>query len=516
MSDTTRRHFQWRVSRPASFPTRRLAAVAALIVTLVGAGCARPGSVTGSGPTAEAGQAETDATTTYSAGTARIVVAYNDETANQATITYDAGNRKVLRGASLMGWSYSDDAGASWKYGGKVAPPPGWAVLWGDPAMTTSRTRYGWAYMSNLAFPDAKFPAGGISGFVGPAVGGACIARSTDGGVTFRHFQCVTNKDPIVDVADAAKGHFYDGGSMASGPRGEIFASFVDTDDHQIDIWRSPDGNAPFTRLPPPFPRYYVGLHPRIRVGPDGTLFVMTIARLLGSSQPYMLAANRFSNGVWGDPKLVMFIEVQPEIDFGTSVFGAPLKIRTGPQYSFDVGTASSDHDDSVRFMVTQKNDRGWFFIRGGICDYGLRSCGWYEGWTFGVSRVGDRDAPRLDVFNPNVAAFPGFFFGIAPRWQGSMLTRYGNATSTLNLTRGTLGYLGPAPFTVPVDIAKNAPVCSDLRGYWGDYDGFLSVQVDSDNVRFMRFMTDSSNGCPRRWRFVGEHQHVRAVDYWF
>jgi len=34
-----------------------------------------------------------------------------------------------------MGWSYSDDAGAHWTYGGKVAPPNGWAVLWGDPAL---------------------------------------------------------------------------------------------------------------------------------------------------------------------------------------------------------------------------------------------------------------------------------------------------------------------------------------------------------------------------------------------
>jgi hypothetical protein len=169
--------------------------------------------------------------------------------------------------------------------------------------------------------------------------------------------------------------------------------------------------------------------------------------------------------------------------------------------------------------MITEKNDRGWLFVRGGICDYDLRSCGWYEGWTFGVSRTTGRDTQRLDVFNPNVAAFPGFLFGVAPRWQGSMLTRYGNSTSTVSLTRGTLGYLSGTsftPFTIPVDIAQNVPVCSDLRGYWGDYDGFLSVQVDNDNVRFMRFMTDSSAGCSRRWQFVGEQQHVRAVDYWY
>ena len=41
-------------------------------------------------------------------------------------------------------------------------------------------------------------------------------------------------------------------------------------------------------------------------------------------------------------------------------------------------------------------------------------------------------------------------------------------------------------------------------------------TQVDGDNLRFTRFMTDSSLGCAKRWQFVGEQQHVRAVDYWF
>ena len=85
-----------------------------------------------------------------------------------------------------------------------------------------------------------------------------------------------------------------------------------------------------------------------------------------------------------------------------------------------------------------------------------------------------------------------------------------------MNVTRATLGYVNGSPFSIPVDIAKNAPVCSDRRGYWGDYDGFLHIQVNGDSIRFMRFMTDSSQGCTKRWQYVGEHQHVSAVDYWY
>jgi len=150
-----------RPTRPR-FPGRRL--VPALVVSTALTGCAQTGLVTGRGPTAQGGQSETEATTSYSRGVHRIVVTYNDETASQTTIQYTPTTRKVLRGASLMGWSYSEDHGATWTYGGKLSPPPGWAVLWGDPAITTSRTNYGLVFISNLAFPDAKFPSGGVDG----------------------------------------------------------------------------------------------------------------------------------------------------------------------------------------------------------------------------------------------------------------------------------------------------------------------------------------------------------------
>src|SRR5258705_9514001 len=115
-------------------------------------------------------QSETAATTSFSGGVHRVVVAYNDETNSQATIQYGASTRTVLRGASLMGWSYSNDDGATWKYGGKLTPPAGWAVLWGDPGVTTSRRSYATGFMSNLAVPDAKFPESGLSRYVGGSV----------------------------------------------------------------------------------------------------------------------------------------------------------------------------------------------------------------------------------------------------------------------------------------------------------------------------------------------------------
>jgi hypothetical protein len=464
-------------------------------------------------------QSETDATTTLFRGVQRVVVGFNDDT-TQAAIQYGPSSRTVLRGASLMGWSYSEDFGTTWHYGGRLSPPRGWAALWGDPAMTTSRTNYGLAFLTSRAIPDGKFPAAGLSGGLGSAqLGGACIARSTDGGIGFEIFQCVasTTKNSL--------GDFYDGGSMAASPQGEIFSAYVDVDSAQIDIWRSPDGQKPFVLLPPPFPNAYIGSHPRIRVGADGTLYAMALAKQKSDDAAGTLVVNRYRSGAWGSPESILAgVPIYPEVDFGSTVLGAPLTLRTGPQFSFDVGARSSDLDDSIRWLATQRNGQGWLFLRGGVCDAQLTSCFYFEEWTFPPRGIAERG--RIDVFNPNVAAFPGFIFSVAPRWQASFLVREGGSATTLSVTRASLGYFEvegqPAhALSIPVDIARNAVVCPDRRplpssgDYWGDYDGFLSVQVDGNSVRFLRFTTDSSLGCTKRWSFLGENQHVRALSYW-
>jgi hypothetical protein len=181
--------------------------------------CSNRNGVTGrkGDPTASGTQSETSATTALVGTTTRIVVTFNDDTNDGTSITYTSTGRHINSGASNMGWSYSDNGGATWNYGGKVKPPSGWPVLWGDPAVTTSQTNYSVVFMSNLAIPSGKFPSGGIDGSVDPFapesyLGGACIAKSTDSGKTFAIYQCVTNTTPVEGVGDATQGHFYDGG----------------------------------------------------------------------------------------------------------------------------------------------------------------------------------------------------------------------------------------------------------------------------------------------------------------
>ena len=167
--------------------------------------CETPGViVTGTDKsTASAAQSETAATTSYVSNVSRIVVTFNDETGTSGTIQYGPTSRKVFSGASLMGWAYSDDEGISWHYGGKLAPPKGWSVLWGDPALTTSGAHYNIVFLSKSAVPASKSPAGGINGYLcygrrhSASVGGACIAKSTDGGKSLSNRRCISNTQPI-------------------------------------------------------------------------------------------------------------------------------------------------------------------------------------------------------------------------------------------------------------------------------------------------------------------------------
>lgn len=327
------------------------------------AGCKQEGvPVTGKDAGSSDGQSETALTTSFANGQSIAVVTYNDETDHAQTILYGPNSRKILPGASQMGWSYSSNSGQSWTYGGKVKPPNGWAVLWGDPAITTSNAHYRYVFISNLAIPNSKMPPGGIDGSVvisgaDSYIGGACIARSSDGGITFQAYQCVSNMNKN-GVPNSEKGHFYDGGSMASSDAGEIYAAFVDYTTNQIDVWRSSNENGQFAQMPTPFPGITIQNHPRLRVNrPDGALYVVAQAA------NGVIFINRFRGGQWGAP----VVASDPGVINPDVTFGSGLKLRTGPQYSFAIGASSDDNEsDAIRLLYTRRDDKsGRLYVTG-------------------------------------------------------------------------------------------------------------------------------------------------------
>lgn len=485
----------------------------ALSITLTASGCASLGVVTGQNQeTLEAMQSETAATTSFASGKHRVVVTFNDETGNGPKINYGPTSRKIHKGASLMGRSYSEDKGKTWTYGGKVTPPSGWSVLWGDPAITTSGASYAVLFLANLAIPDSKFPPGGIDGYVnygakGAYIGGACIARSTDGGVTFDNHQCVSNKEPVVDDPDAVNGHFYDGGSMASTPSGEIFASFIDISSGQIRVWRAANHNTQFELLGNPFPNLVPGSHPRLRASLDGWLYA---AAAIVTQSGYKVYINRWRNGQWEQPVPVSNDMVPGgEVNLNSTVDGSPLTIRFGPQFSYDIGAASEGGNDAIRFLYTRQAASGRLYVEGAACAANLTNCHPVPQWKAGPSSP---DAPKLDAFNPNVAAWRGFI-GLPPHWTSSFYERYGNSVTKVALSRMNLAYVNGTPLGIPVNLVKDITVCPDKRGYWGDYDDMLHVGFDDTTPVFVRFTSsDHGQGCLKRWTYIAEHQHVQSV----
>ncbi|HET9342910.1 MAG TPA: hypothetical protein VFO25_08355 [Candidatus Eremiobacteraceae bacterium] len=491
------------------------------VLVLVLAACSTGGKVTGTKETAAGTQTETDATVAYDGKTARIVVAYNDETNEQQYIAYTSSDRTVHRGASLMGWSYSDDQGGSWSYGGKVAPPSQWSVLWGDPAVTTSRARYSVVFMSNLAVPRAKFPKGGIRGYFyygdgrESYIGGACLAKSVDGGKTFANYQCLTNKTNVPDVPDSPLGNFYDGGSMASDSEGAVYASYTDVATGQIDVWRSPNENGSFQMLPAPFPNLVAASHPLLRPGPDGALYVA--AQEVGGTDPngnqlYYVYMNRYVNGSWNaNPVRVSGVSaLYPDVRFGTTLLGSELTVRTAQQFGYDIGSSSPGGDDAIRLLYTTYDSTGHLYVEATACSADLSSCNDVPGWKFQGQGPGNS---AIDVYDPDVTAFVGTI-GFAPTWQASWDYHWGSESST-NVSRTTLGYLANGnAFIFPIDIIQNAPVCSDERGYWGDYDAFILAGFNQTRGVWMRFLTDSSAGCTERWGFTADAQHLQESSY--
>jgi hypothetical protein len=486
-------------------------------------GCSDLAPVTGTTPdTVVTGQSETAATVVQMPTGRRVVVTFNDLTqpGPNKPIVITPGSRNVFAGASLMGWAVSDDDGRHWSYAGKLGPPPDWPVYWGDPAIVSvpdpSRSI---VFLSNLAVPTAEF----VNGANITSVGGACLERSTDGASSFAFFQCLSNTDPPVQT----NGHFYDGESLAATPDGAVYAGFEDTATGQIDLWRAPNADTPFTRLPSPFPRMMAVTHARLRGAADGSLYAASaFAATLpdGTTGPFIYI-NRYVNGAWGTPQRASNVMVAsllsiPTLDLHTQVQGSELTVRMGPQYAFAVGSASAGGQDAVRVLVTRRDAAtGRLFIEGNACAADLSACHPVPEWHMGPTAA---DGSALQAFDPVMQATPLRRIGRWPlpavvpaTWIGGYYLFKGDQGTAVQTGRMYLNYQNGVPIALSVEMPDLLTVCSDSRGYWGDYNDMVSLEQRFTRPSFLSFVSrDQQLGCISRGRFLGVHQHVDAVHW--
>jgi hypothetical protein len=461
----------------------------------IGSSPAPLGTVTGANLTNQHMREEAAETmlSTSSPSSLRHVMTYNAE--DTPLVEYTNTNRFIHRNASLMGWTNWRPDGVKTQEG-RLRPPPGWAVLWGDPAIARNSGNGNLLYISNLAVPDSKFPSGQeISGDINPMnlpstmcgayIGGACIARSTDDGQSFS----LSSQDCLRRVdAGCPGGHFYDGGSIASSFAGRVYAAFNDVNRDRHDVYQAQSMTGSFQKITD----YNVPVifHPRLRYGrerqsgTDNGALYMLYQQASGAMGLARYDGGGTLNGAWFTATWT-----SPAIGTFNPVKLTDRNLRTQPDYDFDVGLNESGQPE-IRIVYSVHDGSGLVHMNGASC---------VPNWPSLVCTPKGPLWSTTAMFGPTNQWNPTIAYGKNPgggnTWQVSFLLSL-QSSNLVELWRGTISNGGMGPM-MRQETAQRA--CPDLRSYWGDYDN----SVPGLFGQFYRGFSDSSHGnCARRQYF--------------
>jgi hypothetical protein len=482
--------------------------------------------------TIPAQQSETAYNVSQLGGGTRVeTIAYNDKSSEAPTfLVYGANTRTIFPGASLMGWSFRTRTTANpdppWTHA-KVRPPAGTAVIWGDPSIASHPDLQNVVLIANLSMPTNKFPGASIVGEMPStcnSFGGGCVARSTDGGVTFSIVNCFVDPTDTGQMCtppfEKTKGHFYDGSAVAitkSGTTFSGFAAFVDTDTGREAVWKMAD----VTGAPPAqqFVResQRMGTMGNIGVPDNGELGEIDTHQRLQADGADLWKMSRdgadLKVNIHGQNRPFKVIASNAHtpfsVQFPNDGFGGVF-VRTGPQFAFDIGVNEAGQKE-MRFVYVA-SEGGLSFMQAGFCTMDLSDCQRPAEWRLPAFGSPGEFHPAIKFGKTDPVTGKGIwrisYWGVtAPSVQmfWSDLVRRdlvpGTTTNTLAdglVTNGTLTTgLIPCP-------------SSGTDGYWGDYDG---MAFDSTALSFSRAFTDSTSGCTTRDDFNALNLHVSAVE---
>lgn len=162
---------------------------------------------------------------------------------------------------------------------------------------------------------------------------------------------------------------------MTSDEDGAIYAAWSDENDHAIDVWQAADETSAFVRMPRPFQGRATHDHPRIGWDVESKrLYAMTLGdpcinagedEVGQQDKICTLYADYWDSGAWHGPvALAGDVVIRPTIVRD----GGLKKLRTGPQFTFDVGTPSVNQDDAIRVAYTSRSLAVRKFIRAVRC----------------------------------------------------------------------------------------------------------------------------------------------------
>jgi len=441
---------------------------------------------------------ETSTVVTNYSGIVHKVVAFNYDDPNH--VSYTMNDRVATGGASMTGWAYSNGAGIDdpFQPAQHLTPPVGWPILWGDPGLAQA-SGTGYAYLTTLAVPQSKMPSGGqIHGSLEPYLGGACVARSHDGGVSF--------SVSTTDCLHTYTYDFYDGSDVAAtAGGGPVFAAFRNVDRGSIDVWGAVTSTGAFAQLPNPFPGKSMASHPRLFVA-GNTLFI--IAADLSNN----IWLQSYSGGAWGSasanwPKLVASDYYPNDLSVG----GMPIRRNGGPQ--FDLAWLGFYSTPGDLIVVYTASGAGYSILKASIChpeQYWVGTCT----TNFATMDAGQNAFhPSLGVAKRTYPGNPAYDVIAVLMWVQQVGTNVELEIAPSIVNGGAIAHwywAGP-----------QAP-CSDQRGYWGDYDAHMGVyQATTDDVpMFWRSFTDStqddqSSVCDPQYRWTYTSRPVNVSAAW-
>lgn len=475
----------------------------AAAIALIAFGCSAPGAsedvevqtskvVTSGRPVTPFGSpnsAETAMAIALFNGTYNKVIAFNYD--DPAHITYPTSTtRTVTAGASGVGWNYSigaDTTDAFTSTPHRLVPPTGWPVLWSDPGIGTDGGAH--VYLTALAIPSNKMPVGNSFSGDNTYIGGACIARSSDGGQNFS----VSAADCVHDTGYS----FYDGSDITgTTPTGPVVAAFNNTVLKTIDVWVASSTTGTFTQAANPFPGKTIIAHPRLRSLGNAVL-------LIAPDTSGNLWLQVYSSGAWasaanGFPKLA-----GTSYNDATALTLGTQTLRRGAQYDL-VNSPSTVSAGGVIVFYSRFNS-GHGTLSGTYCSNSATTCTLNE-WSVD---------PGVNVFHPALGSVqqgnPGGAgtFNVLTWMQqtsGANVALYSNNLTSLGALTGR-------------SESGTTQICPDTRGYWGDYDTHMAVWPRSypSKPMFWRSFADSTDNsgatsCTRQWKYNSLNVNVSAT----
>jgi hypothetical protein len=421
--------------------------------------------------------------------------AYNGD---HSGVTYTDTTRTIQHGSSIMDYSFWNNSTQQWVHR-SVSPPSGFSLLWADPALAGSG---GHVFYSALASPDSKWGSASsitddentLGSEVQSRLGGACIARSTDGGKTFAILQCLIN-----DNQD-----FYDGGSLAIAGT-QLFAAYlVDSSSGRIEVWRSSTLGGTLSQTSDPFPGVAVNSHP-ILTASNGSMFIAVV------DSSGVLRMSEWASTGWRTPV---------KVTSGISAQATPIAVRNnttnrtvrhGPPFAYACGLGETGQviDLQCRFLVLKHvsdapAERGFYF-QGARCRFtGMPrwTCGEISGWKTPADKFTNSFLPAVAVGGLG----NNQFVWKASYWRNtynSIAAQYSSATLVAASIR--------SPWTEVTITGPQTP-CPDRRGYWGDYDKMAANFNGQSNMFFARGISDSTETCSPKLYDTNVHVSEVAI----